>query len=136
MTWREARFGLQNRGTAPQIRNQHISRHFPSIQHRFSMASKRLSRPGCLSFLHAQNLFTPDGGFMRADRHLAIAGVLIVLLLCSPGTSAAQGNAVTAWNSVATTAVLINPGRILDSRAMAAVHAAISLHRRSPLPAV
>jgi membrane-associated phospholipid phosphatase len=62
---------------------------------------------------------------MRADRLSAIVGVLIAMLFCSAGTSAAQGNAVTAWNSVATAAVLINPGRILDSRAMAAVYAAI-----------
>ena len=63
---------------------------------------------------------------MRTDRRLAIVvGVLIAVLLCAPRTSAGQGNAVTAWNSVATAAVLINPGRILDSRAMAAVHAAI-----------
>jgi membrane-associated phospholipid phosphatase len=44
---------------------------------------------------------------------------------------------VTTWNSIATTAVLINPGRILDSRAMAAVHAAVydtvnAIDRRYP----
>jgi membrane-associated phospholipid phosphatase len=63
---------------------------------------------------------------MRPVRRLAIvAGVVIAMLLCSPRTAAAQGNAVTAWNTIATAAVLVNPGRILDSRAMAAVHAAI-----------
>lgn len=62
---------------------------------------------------------------MRANRFSSIVCVLIALVFCSPGTSAAQGNAVTAWNSVATAAVLINPGRILDSRALAAVHAAV-----------
>jgi membrane-associated phospholipid phosphatase len=74
---------------------------------------------------------------MRADRLSATVGVLIAILFCSTGTSAAQGNAVTTWNSIATTAVLINPGRILDSRAMAAVHAAVydtvnAIDRRYP----
>jgi membrane-associated phospholipid phosphatase len=62
---------------------------------------------------------------MRVDRLSAIVGVLIAVLFSSARPSAAQGNAVTAWNSIATTAVLINPGRILDSRALAAVHAAV-----------
>jgi len=62
---------------------------------------------------------------MRSDRLSAIVGVLIAMLFCSAGTSAAQGNAVTAWNSVATAAVLINPGRILDSRALAGVQTAV-----------
>jgi hypothetical protein len=62
---------------------------------------------------------------MRADRFSAAVCLAIALVFSSPDTGAAQGNAVTAWNSVATAAVLISPGRILDSRALAAVHAAV-----------
>jgi membrane-associated phospholipid phosphatase len=62
---------------------------------------------------------------MHALRRLTILGVLSAALLCPHPARAAQGNVVTDWNSIATSAVLINPGRILDSRALAAVHAAI-----------
>jgi hypothetical protein len=62
---------------------------------------------------------------MRAVRRLAIVAGVLIATLFWPGTGAAQGNAVTVWNTIATAAVLVNPGRILDSRTMAAVHAAI-----------
>jgi membrane-associated phospholipid phosphatase len=39
--------------------------------------------------------------------------------------STLDGNAVTRWNTIATAAVLVDPGRVRDSRAMAMVHAAI-----------
>ena len=64
-------------------------------------------------------------GSMYALRRLTILSVLSAALLCPHLARAAQGNAVADWNSIATSAVLINPGRILDSRALAAVHAAI-----------
>ena len=62
---------------------------------------------------------------MHVYRRLTIIGVTIGVLLSAAPAPAADGNTVTQWNAVATTAVLNNPGRILDSRALAAVHAAI-----------
>jgi len=62
---------------------------------------------------------------MHALRRLTIVSVLSAALLCPHPARAAQSTSVTDWNGVATSAVLINPGRILDSRALAAVHAAI-----------
>ena len=62
---------------------------------------------------------------MHVHRSLTIIGVTIGMLLSAAPSPAADGNAVTQWNAVATTAVLNSPGRILDSRALAAVHAAI-----------
>jgi len=62
---------------------------------------------------------------MHVLRRRTILSVLSAALLCPHLARAAQSNAVTEWNSIATSAVLINPGRILDSRALAAVHAAI-----------
>ena len=61
---------------------------------------------------------------MHRLRRLLVVSFVIVSFV-RPQPAHAQGNAVTHWNSVATAAVLINPGRILDSRALAAVHAAI-----------
>ena len=62
---------------------------------------------------------------MHACRRLTILSVLGATLVCPPPARAAESTAVTDWNSIATSAVLINPGRILDSRALAAVHVAI-----------
>lgn len=61
---------------------------------------------------------------MHRLRRLLVVSFVIVSFV-RPQPAHAQGNAVTHWNSVATAAVLINPGRILDSRALAAVHVAI-----------
>lgn len=55
---------------------------------------------------------------MHALRRLAILSVLTAALLCPHPARAAQSTAVTDWNSIATSAVLIKPGRILDSRAV------------------
>ena len=46
---------------------------------------------------------------MRAVRRLAIVAGVVIAMGCAPRTGAAQGNAVTAWNTIATAAVLVNP---------------------------
>ena len=68
---------------------------------------------------------------MQLHRCLITIVVLGGVLLSTPLARAAGstpgdgGNAVTHWNTIATAAVLVSPGRILDSRALATVHAAI-----------
>jgi hypothetical protein len=61
-------------------------------------------------------------------RRVAISFAVLALTVpvaAARADSSESGDAVTSWNSIATAAVLINPGRVQDSRAMAAVHAAI-----------
>ena len=62
---------------------------------------------------------------MHAVRRRASLGLLSVALLCPHPATASQSTAVADWNSIATSAVLVSPGRVLDSRALAAVHTAI-----------
>lgn len=62
---------------------------------------------------------------MQPFRRFVILGALSALVFSSHPARAAESTAVTDWNSIATSAVLVNPGRILDSRALAAVHVAI-----------
>jgi hypothetical protein len=62
---------------------------------------------------------------MHALRRLVVQAVLGVALLSPHPADAGPSTAVTDWNSIATSAVLVSPGRILDSRALAAVHTAI-----------
>ena len=61
---------------------------------------------------------------MRPARSLILCAALAACLL-RPSPAIADGNAVTRWNTVATAAVLVDPGRIRDSRTMAIVQAAI-----------
>jgi len=53
------------------------------------------------------------------------SAVLLVTAPVAANPPVGDGNAVTDWNTVATAAVLVSPGRIFDSRALAIVHAAI-----------
>jgi hypothetical protein len=68
---------------------------------------------------------------MHSAQRLTHCAVLAALLLRPwPAAGAGQpstpdGNAVTRWNTIATAAVLVDPGRVRDSRTMAMVHAAI-----------
>jgi len=66
---------------------------------------------------------------MHTTKRLTLLGVLATLLLgLSPTAgqaSAPDGNAVTRWNTIATAAVLVDPGRVRDSRTMAVVQAAV-----------
>ena len=60
---------------------------------------------------------------MRHARSLILCAALAAGLL-RPERRAGQpstqdGNAVTRWNTVATAAVLVDPGRVRDSRTMA-----------------
>jgi hypothetical protein len=50
---------------------------------------------------------------------------LPVPIVLAAGPQSADGNAVTHWNTIAIAAVLVDPGRIRDSRALATTHAAI-----------
>lgn len=66
--------------------------------------------------------------WVRSLPFLMLFGVLTKLLLLSPPAATGKpkdGNAVTSWNTVAIATVLVDPGRILDSRALATTHAAI-----------
>ncbi|OLD94284.1 MAG: hypothetical protein AUI36_46565 [Cyanobacteria bacterium 13_1_40CM_2_61_4] len=52
----------------------------------------------------------------------------VVVFACAAGFAGpkpADGNAVTDWNTIAIAAVLVDPGRIRDSRALAIVQAAV-----------
>jgi len=68
---------------------------------------------------------------MHSAQRLTLCVVLAALLLRpSPAVGAGPpstlgGNAVTRWNTIATAAVLVDPGRVRDSRTMAMVHGAI-----------
>src|SRR5262249_3553711 len=62
----------------------------------------------------------------------ALTGVagFVIYALPAPVVVAASpqptdGNAVTDWNTIAIAAVLVDPGRILDSRVLAIVQAAV-----------
>jgi len=58
-----------------------------------------------------------------------VAGFVVNVLAAPPAVAAApkpaDGNAVTDWNTIAIAAVLVDPGRIRDSRALAIVQAAV-----------
>jgi PAP2 superfamily len=56
---------------------------------------------------------------------LVAAAAFAVFTPTERAGAAEAGNAVTHWNTIATAAVLVDPGRIRDSRTMAIVHAGI-----------
>jgi hypothetical protein len=64
---------------------------------------------------------------LRRRTVLALLAALVLTpsLVSAAGPPSSVGNAVTDWNTIATAAVLVDPGRVRDSRTMAAVHAAI-----------
>jgi membrane-associated phospholipid phosphatase len=67
---------------------------------------------------------------MNALRRCTLSALLATLLLSpslvfAEGPRRSVGNAVTHWNTIATAAILVDPGRIRDSRTMAVVQAAI-----------